>query len=167
LQKFEKVFDPRKNNFLLTSNKAKKLFLPPTMSEELEKATRRIRKSVENGELTVDDLKKAVAKKKRQVKKSNKSGKSPKRKPSAYINFSNYHRPAVKKSFPHLEVMGELARRWNALSEVEKKRWAQSRSRSPRSGKKSGQSKGSKKSPKSKAKRSKKVQRSSDDSESE
>lgn len=137
------------------------------MSDELEKATRRIRKSVENGELTVDDLKKAVAKKKRQVKKSNKSGKSPKRKPSAYINFSNYHRPAVKKSFPHLEVMGELARRWNALSEVEKKRWAQSRSRSPRSGKKSGQSKSSKKSPKSKAKRSKKVQRSSDDSESD
>jgi hypothetical protein len=139
------------------------------MSEELERATRRIRKSVENGELTVEDLKKAVAKKKRQVKKSNKSGKSPRRKPSAYINFSNQHRPAVQRSFPHLEVMGELARRWNALSEAEKKRWAQSRSRSPRSAKKSGRSKSSKKSPKSskkspksKAKRSKKAKRSSD-----
>jgi len=122
------------------------------MSDELEKVTRRIRKSVENGELTVDDLKKAVAKKKRQVKRSKKSGKPSKRKPSAYLNYSNHHRAAVQRSFSHLEgaqrsreVMGELARKWNALSEAEKKRWAgPSRSRSPRSAKKSRGSKSAK-----------------------
>ena len=143
------------------------------MSEICDKELRKICKSIDKGELTVEDLKQAVSKKKRQIKrlakKSKKSGNTPKKEPSSYIKFSNYHRPEVKKTFEPRQVMGELARRWGLLSEEEKLQWKKkartSRSRSPRRSPKRSTKKSPRKSPKKTSKRStnksKKARRSS------
>lgn len=118
------------------------------MSDAIDKECRKIGKSIEKGELTIEDLKKAVSKKKRQNKRlaklsksSGRSGKSPKKKePSNYLKFSNYYRKEFASHHPPRQVITELAKAWQKLDADDKEQWKKGypprersqRSRSPK-----------------------------------
>jgi Holliday junction resolvase RusA-like endonuclease len=135
-----------------------------------EQVLKKLRRSLDLGELTPEGLNAAARKQKRRENKNSENYVP--RGPTGYNLYSDSVRAAVAQKFEHRDVMGQIAIKWKALSQNERDAWIEKarkqklRDSSPgraKSGTKKSPRKSSKRTPKSKgsAKKSAKAKRNS------
>ena len=175
----------RENNFLFATfkNNQNPFFpIPPTMDlsekdreveRKKEQILKKLRRSLDLGEITPEGLSTAARKQKRRENKN--SVDYVPRGPTGYNLYSDSVRASVAQKFEHRDVMGQIAIKWKALSQPERDAWVEKarklklresspgRGKSPRSSTKRSSKKNSKRTPKSKgsAKKSTKAKRNS------